>query len=75
MNEMVERVARALAVSHYEDKDPEFMWRHMVPDARAAIEAMRKPTEDMRLAAPSDRAIDEVWFPMIDAALQKEATA
>ena len=44
---MIERVARALAP---QSLLPEHMWREFVEPARAAIEAMREPTEEMRIA-------------------------
>jgi hypothetical protein len=44
---MIERVARAISESQYPEKDVDIMWRHTIPDARAAINAMRDPTDDM----------------------------
>jgi hypothetical protein len=44
MNEMIEKVARALSAA--EDGNEE-NWRSFTPDARAAISAMREPTEAM----------------------------
>lgn len=44
---MVKRVARAIAAAQPNGPG----WRHHIPDARAAIEAMREPTEAMMEAA------------------------
>lgn len=69
MGEMVERVARAIA-----DAQPNGPgWRYCVPDAIAAIAAMREPTDAMRWAkelphiGPDDCA--DLWRAMIDAEL------
>lgn len=64
MNEMVERVAKAISGAPF--PSPKSLAK-----ARAAIEAMREPTEFMvgeaaRLNHPRDR---DVWRTMIDAAL------
>jgi hypothetical protein len=61
VSEMVERVARALCVRHGNDPDRLYVdrlghtrdypwWQSYVDDARAAIEAMREPTEAMEEA-------------------------
>jgi hypothetical protein len=74
---MRERVARAIAESHYPDKCVESMWQHMMPDAIAAIEAMREPTEAMVNAgydvgySPDPLPCDAVWKAMIDAAISE----
>lgn len=48
MNEMVEKVARAICeVERMNPDDALGGWVHWVPAARAAIEAMREPTEAM----------------------------
>jgi len=50
MNEMIERVARALARQYYKyhfDRDHDGDWEDWTGPARAAIEAMREPTEAM----------------------------
>lgn len=89
MSEMVERVAQAIALASnggtwddwYNDEQREFHRKR----ARAAIEAMREPTEDMWKAGlatghvggigdngglePNDFDPEEVWPAMIDAAL------
>jgi hypothetical protein len=44
MSEMVDRVARAMAM--YQFGSPE-SWEDQIPMARAAIAAMREPTEGM----------------------------
>jgi hypothetical protein len=72
MNEMIERVARALAVSRGVDPDRphaigrdgvlQLMWDLYVPDAKFAVSAMREPTEGMaaagELAARAEGAHD-----------------
>jgi len=76
MSEMIERVAKAIAISGnggmwddwYSDDQKEFHRRR----ARAAIEAMREPTREMTdavwvMAGEADQA--EIWSGMIDAAL------
>lgn len=74
MSEMVERVARAIEAKVNEGRD--FCSAEDV--ARAAIEAMREPTEAMEEAALDVRPLmlpdspREVWGAMIDAALNKE---
>lgn len=92
MSEIVERVARAMAAAITKqprsgatfDKTPSLMiadddsnsfWE-LLPVARAAIEAMREPTQDMTDAAVSSPIGDdeadghnEAWRSMIDAAL------
>jgi hypothetical protein len=87
MSEMVERVARAIAKARHPGltwptkSDPEYIQtvHTYLRDARAAIEAMREPTEEMIKA--SNREWDGrmshrssgAWQVMIDAAL-KETT-
>jgi hypothetical protein len=81
MSEMVDRVAEALWVANSKDRFGKWgglegqwkdKWR---ADARAAIEAMREPTYDMRFGDdvkewPEDAAA--CWKAMIDAALASE---
>jgi DNA polymerase/3'-5' exonuclease PolX len=65
MSEMVERVARAM----YGEID---FRGEAYKKARAAIEAMREPTEQMSTAGeltPFDCHSDVTWRAMIDAAL------
>lgn len=93
--EMVERVARRICELYGEEPDKllpaisgrEWLsptqprWRSYTPQAIAAIEVMRKPTEAMSeagdLAARAEGAHDceipmsDVWRAMIDAALGK----
>lgn len=86
MSEMVERVARAILASHdyskndgkeggFESLSPE--WQEvLLANARAAIEAMRWPTDAMftigsnRLNDDGDYDAEDVWFGMIDEALK-----
>lgn len=97
MTEMIERAARAIVGCMYgadPDKpllsrgaDPDVIhmgeptWKAFVPMARAAIEAMREPTEAMivvgaeQVVMITDRKRDfhpvkELWMDMIDAALK-----
>ena len=80
MNEMVERVARAICKAN--DYDPDANdnllsgpsgtrnWHLYVTHARAAIAVMREPTQEMVESgvenAPNPR---DIWEAMIDAAL------
>jgi hypothetical protein len=86
MAEMIERVARAIcAASGSPDPDEIWnghpLWEEFSDDARAAIEAMREPTEPMMQAAESEAEAyfgngqerlepEQVWRVMIDAALK-----
>lgn len=95
-SEMVERVARALAalslnlngndapIPHEPIIDRR--WQNFVPQAHAAISAMREPTEAMLKAGvvfyhdnyreahiAEDTSIPLIWRDMIDAALNKGA--
>lgn len=83
MSEMVERVVQALRdreqnlmiAAHGGPVEFEGMVEGMVEDlARAAIAAMREPSESMvqaaRTSAPFDRDVTETWPLMIDAALK-----
>ena len=84
---MIERVARALCVSDVTPPDRPVscldntpLWELHKKAARAAIAAMREPTEDMGEAAVKDHdnhayhmssyhCVIEAWRNMIDAAL------
>jgi len=67
MAEMVERVALALWKDRYPDEEwNEIDRRDYEGHARAAIEAMREPTQAMKLAGQPDTYI---YRKMIDAAL------
>ncbi len=65
--DMIERVARAIANAD----DNSFYERYLIL-AKAAIEAMREPTEEMINFAWDKRAVGVKgsWNTMIDAALQ-----
>lgn len=82
MTDMIEKVARALHQDGVDNPD----WKAWVPQARAAIAAMREPTDEMKSAGDSmmphfaDTAgtfvtgydvAGEVWTAMADAALGK----
>ena len=79
---MVERVARALLAHEWRDHPtpPAFETEHReywMTDARAAIEAMRQPTEAMEESLPHRNLGDElspseIWTTMIAAALTPE---
>lgn len=80
MSEMIERVAQAqaeaiLAAGHFSrlrdgtaTRDSTQAAWHAV--ARAAIEAMREPTEAMRQEAFWAEGVEGVWHSMIEAALK-----
>jgi hypothetical protein len=73
MNEMVERVARALCEQDTEWRPFEYYRDEFVSMARAVIGVMRTPTEAMRQAAFPDMPHASlealrVWQAMIDAA-------
>lgn len=72
MSEMVERVAESLRASMPGLTNPEaWPWKTL---ARAAIEAMREPTEDMADAGAietnSEEDAIECWKAMIEEALR-----
>lgn len=75
MNEMVERVAKAMAKADADNP----AWKMYVREARAALEALREPTVEMLVAAQEEwmcvRAAEErgdfIWRAMIDAALSE----
>ena len=76
MSEMVERVARAICESEKMNPDDKLGgWIHWVNAARAAIEAMREPTDEMLSAMePWSRVTGHhklVWGAGVDAALGK----
>lgn len=54
---MIERVARAICVSMYGEVraaipcEVDNGWSDYIPEARAALQALREPTEDMERAA------------------------
>ncbi len=67
---MIEKVAKAMAL--YEDSMEDY-WKRYTGLAKAAIEAMREPSEEMIYQGPGDPYMDkEVWAKMIDAALKKD---
>ena len=81
-NEMVERVARAICredasvVPSLGDMHLHVnnCWRYFVRQARAAIEAMREPTEALQAAGAHRREnrkpVADIWRAMIDEALR-----
>ncbi len=89
--EMVERVARAILdavdaeLQVERDIEEESDWSRWIPEAKAAIEAMREPTKAVAIAASGrgfDNASDELaavsygaelWRQAIDAALEEDA--
>lgn len=78
MSEMVERVAKAIWDSPLffglitDEKRRDGSWHDCTALARAAIEAMREPTDEMVLASEAIDAVypSEHWRAMIDAALK-----
>ncbi|MBN9026241.1 hypothetical protein [Kaistia sp. MMO-174] len=81
-NEMVRRVAMAIseASAGSTGADPALDWKRFERQARAAIEAMREPTEEMIFRgglvkdAPWDgRKPARILSAMVDAALQDKA--
>lgn len=75
---MVERVARAL----YGAGDNAVGWESVVDEARAAIAAMREPTEAMLAILEdrmeywdNDKPISDIYSSMIDAALAEPTAA
>lgn len=83
---MVERVARAICREEHLlvyafglwrpgelDRKIEQYWRRHLPTARAAIEAMREPTEAMTLAGDERGDPTSMYQAMIDAALSEAA--
>ena len=66
---MIEQVARALLVADRSAITPDYYQRM----ARAAIEAMREPTDAMVDAAYCSVKADRTWQIMIDAALSEIA--
>jgi len=75
---MVEKVARVLCWKNGMNPDltlggdgENFLWHEYEDAARAAIEAMREPTEMMENAGdPFTRDTQGAWQAMIDAALK-----
>jgi hypothetical protein len=73
MSEMIERVARVL---HARDDYDGYTWHDYIPDARAAIAAMREPTDRMvHVGTMANLRQDGffmggIWKNMIDAALE-----
>jgi hypothetical protein len=80
-DDLVERVARAICTANGVDPDIEHAdkfgeilvnWMNFEPQARAAIAAMREPTEAMIKAGTAHGGqtnTDVIWQAMIDAAL------
>ena len=71
---MIERVAMAICLAQTQTED---MWQAFLPEARAAIEAMKELTPSMLQAGiwadSEDGASDnpqEIWKSMIDKALE-----
>lgn len=72
---MVERVARALEPKCLGFGKGEMPIQIAREFARAAIEAMREPTTEMKFCGIQEEAygIDATWKAMIDAALKEES--
>ena len=67
MMSMVERVARAIAACQQELGEDK--WSYCLPEARAAIEEMREPTDAMLETAEIG---DHEWRLAIDTALDEQ---
>lgn len=63
MNEMIEKVAKAI----YEAENKKWNYKDL---AKAAIAAMREPTEGMMKASLKTGGRKHLWYSMIDAALK-----
>ncbi len=79
-DDLVERVARAMFVVESDDPDDPGVWEYAAENyralARAAIEAMREPTEAMIDAGAiyaDCNGAHGAWQAMIDAALKEDA--
>jgi hypothetical protein len=70
-DDMIERVARAIGRAELLPDDADRHWKRFEIHARAAIEAMREPTEAMLKAAPFSHPLTN-WQAMIDAATQEK---
>ena len=68
---MIERVARAICKSQTQD---ERVWQAFIPESRAAIAAMREPTEEMafKVGVLTPSEVARVWPQLIDAALEEK---
>ena len=73
---MIELVARAICKTHGAF-DPDALtngvaaWRYYIPEARAAIAAMREPTNEIRRAGDQTMSQHEAYQAVIDAALKE----
>lgn len=75
MNEMIERVAKAISKHIY---DTDEIYLQYVTLAKAAIEAMREPTDEMKkcdnihwgYSCYVCGGLKDGWYKMIDAALK-----
>lgn len=74
---MIERVAKAIAAQDTEG----LVWQEYISDARAAIAAMREPTEAMKNCSDEIHwgyschvcgGLKDGWYAMIDATLKGE---
>lgn len=78
MNEMIDRVARALCEA---EGDRDELWDAYLEPARAAIEAMREPTKEMLFAGDLHCTYGckcwsgDIYPAMIDAALEDKKEA
>lgn len=77
MSTMIERVAKALMEASGGGRDrPDFYWRYYESAARAAIEAMREPTDRMKMEFEgwncSANDMEAGYQAAIDAALEEK---
>lgn len=71
----IEEVARAICMA--DDSHDVSLWREFLPEARAAIEAMREPSEAMAddggvASLIVDATAVTVWHAMVQAALNEQ---
>lgn len=69
-NEMIERCAKAVALTHWPDDS---RYKNYIPAVKAAIKAMREPTEKMIDAARKQVFVEDsptsIYIAMIDAVI------
>lgn len=80
VNEMVEKVARAIGAVSHKPPELELLWEDFVPEAIAVFKAIRIPTEAMLKAAyhelyqadleEAGPVVGAIWAAMIDEALK-----
>lgn len=70
---MIERVARAIADHNgWDENELKEQWDDLIGQTRAAITAMREPTDEMKEKAWPVTDYVKYWKTMIDAALEEK---